>query len=427
MFHNRFTIFFTVIFHATLQERNKPMAAAPRVLLIGLEFVEPLFSGNGVLTHSVVRGLLRIGYHVTVVCARPESTPHELNPTMAIFDQLRVISVPVPDSTWRRLDRKSAWKELAENVVASSVAATDDEYQYVFGVDWSSIPTYRAIQSSLNGSPGLILLVFRVFSRSRELLTSKDESAFYQDRERAAIQAATATFVLSHVDQAELITLCQNHDQEQTFHILVPPLRQDMYDICTRSPKLRVENERRQYLVCNVRLSPEKNAIAFAQIASCLEKNGTLKKTGLVPVLIGTIVDQDYAARVKGALPSSTILMDRFLSTEEMLDYLHQAAVLIHPPVYDAYGMTIAEAAAVSTPAVIHQSHIGASSLFRADEHEIFTADFSNLEAAAATIQRLVEAPEQLHRVGLNARNRSFSWTTTEYAKQLDERLNTLQ
>lgn len=393
-----------------------------RVLLIGLEFVEPLFSGNGVLTHSVVRGLLQIGYDVTVLCARPEGTAHQVNASMSKYEKLHVISVPVPDSTWRRLDIKSAWKELAANVSEIS-ELSHETFRYVFGVDWSAIPTYRAIQSKLSGQPHLILLVFRVFSRSRELLTSDEESTFYQTRERDAIDIAAATFVLSHVDREELITLCDNASQK--FHVLVPPLRQDMYDICAASPDLRHSGERK-YLICNVRLSPEKNAIQFAHIVAVLEKNGTLKKAGLVPVMIGTICDPQYAAEVQAILPETTIIVDTFLSTHKMLEYLHQAALLVHPPVYDAYGMTIAEAAAVSTPAIIHENHIGASSLFRVEQDEIFTADFTTVETAVAKLTEILDSPDTLKRIGENAHRRTLSWTTSEYAQQLDLQLKAL-
>ena len=119
-------------------------------------------------------------------------------------------------------------------------------------------------------------------------------------------------------------------------------------------------------------------------------------------------------------------MLDTFIPSCEMLDYLQKAVLMIHPPVYDAYGMTIAEAAAVSTPTVIHENHIGASSLFRSHENEILTTDFGNVETACAKIQDMLEQPQMLEKIGENAQRRSLSWTTTEYAKQLDAQLKQL-
>ncbi len=49
------------------------------ILLICIEFVQPLFSGNGILTQGLVRGLLAQSqqYHITVFCARPESKKND--------------------------------------------------------------------------------------------------------------------------------------------------------------------------------------------------------------------------------------------------------------------------------------------------------------------------------------------------------------
>ena len=42
-----------------------------RVLIFAYEFTCAPFSGNGVLARSLVKGLLKCGAHVIVLCAKP--------------------------------------------------------------------------------------------------------------------------------------------------------------------------------------------------------------------------------------------------------------------------------------------------------------------------------------------------------------------
>jgi len=55
--------------------------------------------------------------------------------------------------------------------------------------------------------------------------------------------------------------------------------------------------------------------------------------------------------------------------------------------VYDAFGMTVAEAAAFGVPTVLHYESIGATSLFRQDCDEVFYGDMSSTEAAIESVE----------------------------------------
>ncbi len=462
------------------------------ILVISLEFVQPLFSGNGILAQSLVRGLLRLNYNVTVLCARPENPNSDdgndadwktvtIEPqtndsdTSSAMDRmddnpnLNVLVVDVPSHTWRKLDRYSCFEYLAQGAVkafsnynksnsASSFAtasantipsSTDNEYSFdhVFAIDWSSIPTVEILKEHhiLSTSTTFVFLVFRVFSSSKELCSSHDDYTFYVTRELDAIQKADVTFVLSHVDQSSLQQIQMEQQQQRNsnnsscsttsisslkeLYVHVPPLRNDFYIRCQNIPSLSLSssplsqasssNQGKRYVMCNVRLSPEKNALLFAQLMSGLSKQNILQSLNLTPIIIGSVCDETYAKQVYDALPSSTIIINTFLNSEELISILNQTILMIHPPLYDAFGMTIAEGAAVGVPSLVHNENIGASSLFCAEKEEILQEDLNAPTGILVeNVKEYLESSDTiLRRIARNAQSRALSWTVKEYAE----------
>lgn len=412
-----------------------------RVLVIGLEFVEPLFSGNGILTHSVVRSLMRQSYDVTVLCAQPNirqttsNNPTTLNSNSTTYHEaeqsqnLRIISVNVPGEKWKRLDKGSAWKEMAENAPESVILNEHfGKFDFVLGIDWSAMATYNALKSYnlLPESSIYINLVFRIFSKSKELIKSSDDEHFYHKSEVVAMEEAAVTFALSHVDKKELNNLIEDKDYDPVSHptinVLIPPLREDFLRLA-KSMTYTSMDYSRKYLLFNARFSPEKNLVLFAKMMKKLSDDGYLKKWNVTPLLIGSICDTDYANLVRSLLPSEAKVINDFLQPEELLFYLKQTVLLIHPPVYESYGMVIAEAAAAGTPTIMHKDSIGVSSLFSVDKGEIITTDMSSLRKATSSVIKIMSYRNYLSEVGQKAQNRAFEWTTEDYGAMLTKKI----
>ena len=63
-----------------------PQPKGQRVLFIGIEFVDPNFSGNGVYSRTIVKSLLSLNkVDVHVLCGRPEQDKNE-NVTLSSHD-----------------------------------------------------------------------------------------------------------------------------------------------------------------------------------------------------------------------------------------------------------------------------------------------------------------------------------------------------
>ena len=81
--------------------------------------------------------------------------------------------------------------------------------------------------------------------------------------------------------------------------------------------------------------------------------------------------------------------------------------------------MVIAEAAAAGTPTIIHEDSIGVTSLLSADHEKILNMDMASLRRSTSSVVKMVNDRKHLSKVGQNAQNRAFEWTTEDYGKTL--------
>ncbi len=108
-----------------------------RVLYITLEFVSPIFSGNGTLPRAHVRGLLAAGASVFVVCGAPEDTlartpattalalTEAINESVSADDGAgRLDGAIIPLPVWRRTDIACAYDEFCAGAAACAAQVT---------------------------------------------------------------------------------------------------------------------------------------------------------------------------------------------------------------------------------------------------------------------------------------------------------------
>jgi hypothetical protein len=115
----------------------------------------------------------------------------------------------------------------------------------------------------------------------------------------------------------------------------------------------------RDLVVCCVRLSREKEPLRFVRICASLSQADVFKKLGLTPVLFaaGEQGKCSYADEVvrefERNVPEGKVARG-FLGVQELGMLFRRTRLNIHPSTYDAYGMTIVEAASQGAPSVIH-------------------------------------------------------------------------
>ena len=184
-----------------------------RVLLLTLEYADPIFSGNGVLGRSLVSALLDSGHEVTVVCGRPaQESDARCGEGWGEYDDqpsLRVLSVPLP--VWYKLDRSSSWERFARLAALAFGIGRAALPDVVIGVDWTGHHAFQhMVDAGVFGEelpPPFIFYNFRVFSASSG---GGDDHLFYEHMEAQAVLSAATTVVLCANDGDHLRRLAQN-------------------------------------------------------------------------------------------------------------------------------------------------------------------------------------------------------------------------
>ena len=336
------------------------------------------------------------------------------------------------------------------------------------------------------------------------------ENKFYLEKESQAMLESACTVALCPFDRQMLldnysmfVTAGSSQDNSHTrsqgppiVHVILPPLRPEIFELASSAqehslagmnpytydrdtPKEATEKEptengstshRHRYITCCVRLVPEKNDMLVANVMVYMGAGGWLQRLQLTPFLCGCAADPTYAEKVKKRLrevesvgvindastpragqSARVVIVDEFLSPPELAEYLKDAVLNFHPSLYDAYGMTIVEAAAFGVPSLIHNPEaagvsdacaVGAQSLlsFTAKQSlpvNMVCADDDDDAAIARVAESIIEYFTQLTDdpcesnrderggYGQRARTAALSWTLKTAIYELLRKIST--
>ena len=313
----------------------------------------------------------------------------------------------------------------------------------ICAIDWTGAHAYRSIfqQQQPQLQQPLIYLNFRVYSSG---ISDSDRHSWYDDMERRALDSADRIIALSEGDKANLLALFSS-SKTTAVDILLPPLRGDMLKLAEKSSTLDMSQylpreiksrtinskQRRFLLTCVVRQSPEKTVLRFITLVR--ETKDLLDDLGIVPLLAGSKADQDYVASLKNELlevAPDSIIVESFLTPNQLAAIFSRTLLNVHPCAYDAYGMTIVEAAAQGAPSVMASNDvIGASALIgseaslqvgmpKGDERQLDGIDL---------IRDLLLRPATIDALGVEARKRALAWDEKAYGSRLIEIINETQ
>ncbi|KAG7668203.1 hypothetical protein Ndes2437A_g07333 [Nannochloris sp. 'desiccata'] len=424
-----------------------------RILFLSIEFSIGTFSGNGIYAISQVRALRGLGHEVLVICGRPAA----LSPPTADTDA-SLFSVPLP--VWNRLDVGCSWKEYALGCGAPSIvnAVVNFEADVVLGVDWHSYQAYLNVhealvadfyyQKSASSSfplkiniPPYVCSNYRVYLRS--LSPNDTDFQIMKKLEGDSLLHGICSTVLSASDQnfVEKNYYISDH-LPPPLHVILPALRADLAAI----PLPHITQERK-YLLCCVRASSEKEPHRFINLICELEKRNFFNKNGIIPLLAGAgwkvtsssvgaySPDQEQQQeplkttsttsltptekyvlelreQIKTYVPCCQVI-EHFLGPIEMAQIYFQTVLNVHPPLYDAFGMTCCEAASQLAPSLVAgKGHIGATDLLSEEREEIFVTDMEDsIENLADTVEKIIQNREKLKKVGETAAAAVRKWS----------------
>jgi glycosyltransferase involved in cell wall biosynthesis len=453
---------------------STPEKSRVAVLFISLELADPLFSGNGVYARTVLQALLSSlpDARAMALCGRPsthgglgelssiQSATVLPNADASVTERLSVKAIAL--SRWGSLDRTSDWRgfEAAEPFRALVSAF---EPTHVLFVDWTGarlvqnlFPLRTDIKTTTSPggcstlTPRLIYLNFRVFSSNRGTVSlSQEDQLFYSEQEKSAVLHADVSVALCPADAQSLnklaFTASTNLSPHQgQVHVLNPPLREDLRALAvSRDPALKPERtKRRKWLLCCTRLSREKNVELFIETVAQPGMHLALEQLGVVPFLVGSGPDGEYVKALRDSLMNAcpfAMVQDFVQGDPSFLAQLYsETALNFHPALYEAYGMTVVEAAAFGAPSLFDSGgDIGVASRLRPEEGEAMTVPLDSFgaanatghsssgqhhggaEAAAVSVLAALKDEARLKAVGQAAQVRSISWNMEAFGADL--------
>lgn len=401
-----------------------------RVVYITLEYrLSDLFSGNGIVARSHVRGLAAQGVTVLVVCGRPRG----LKATEPAVQRVKVLSVPL--DVWHTTDRNASHAQFASGAAtALEEEGGFDSNDAILAVDWTGM----AVVNEYTSKGGLVekpvmYLNFRVYCSMAAI--SEEDREFYRMKESEAVRRAISSGggVVALCDADDYTLRCMEDlgsdlvGWDSRFRVVLPMLREEFLEIARRDEDQILDFARRRvYLVSLVRLSEDKGPHRFLKLLQNLQEGDPeiWRRTGVVPLLCGADSQPEYAGRIKEELRRTVphaVIMDKFLTPDELAVVLKNSVLNIHSAIYEAYGMTIVEAAAMGCPTVLHESRVGAAQLLDPRKKASATVDVTDERAFANIVRRLLEDDTARLQLAHSAYLHGTSWTETEHVRALLE------
>lgn len=337
----------------------------------------------------------------------------------------------MPVDIWFTTDRKSSHEQFARGVsrILDEIdwASTDA----CFAVDWTAMNALHVMSADSTAimqreSVPVMYLTYRSYASMTGI--SDDDRDFYSEVERNAVRRAVSS-------GGGVVALCDDDwrtqssftDNEHAVRVILPMLRTEFSTVADEDKgKILDFGRKRQYLVSLVRLSEDKGPHRFVQMLRDIQQEDPTfwDRTGVVPLLCGAASQPEYAARVKrellDAVPNA-VLVDRFLPPLEMAHLMQQAILNVHGALYEAYGLTIVEAAAMGCPSVINTSGIGAAQLLSVEDGAVEAVNILDRGMLVKRVKRIVE--DDAYRIQLmhQAYMKATSWREEQHVAMLED------
>ena len=205
-------------------------------------------------------------------------------------------------------------------------------------------------------------------------------------------------------------------------------IRQSLPQKASAALDVLVSPLERKLIVCACRLSQEKNPLYFVEMMRCGALRKTIADLGLIPVLCGAAAEEEYAEYCRALLLESypnAVIIDDFLGPEELASIFAHSVVNFHPSRYDAFGMTIIEAAVFGAPSIINCRDVGATELLGEDAYLPLDMNLPTDELAIV-VSNILSDKDRLEAVQKASYQKAIDWNEDASGEVILERLKAL-
>ncbi|ETO26699.1 hypothetical protein RFI_10435 [Reticulomyxa filosa] len=429
-----------------------------RYLFVAYEFIQStVFSGNGVYGRTIVSSLLQKDCDVVVVCAHPQIVKNDEKNTNKMQFLKEQMTVQDADKKKTMNDnRHNCWHTGAckqmENVGSTERLSKTSCFSHLLFVDYSACLASQVLVTILNlFTIKKTYFNFRVFHKNSNLTKSSkknnepvtvdvnddDDVSFYVSVEKQCVDWSDQIIALCQMDLQALQQLSDSKlssdsggPHEKMWHVLYPPLQPAVHALALKTKPILNEQKfegNRKYILCCVRISPEKNMMVFIDMLPYLQMERFADKNVSL-FIVGSCNDVRYKQTLVSKLEHYSkqyhipYVMHEFLQVDEFSVILRSSIVNVHTSLNEPYGMTIMESAAFQTPSIVHFQNIGAEEMMkkRTSSPSVFYSDLRDPKQLSIDVMKVLDMYFQndstYHKVSLNAQNIALGYGTDTFA-----------
>lgn len=356
-----------------------------RIVYISLEYLQPIFSGNGALARMQVSELLNQKNILLLFCGNEygkqiieKSTPN-----------FQVISIN--HNSQRDLSLHADYKSFNKGILEKKSSIHAFKPEIIIINDWHAFNAAIELKNELKIP--LIYQFFRIFSRDPNFFSNNAEYEQMRKIEESLVQNATLAVQLSE----DTKNWCVNNFHVPT-EVLYPPLKNEYI-----SEFKKLEQIKPKYFhdpirfITFVRISPEKQLEEMLQFVAACDFEWEL-------LISGEKVNQKYWDKINSLINDLQIQNRvRFLGVLPIPDLIKQlldSDAYIHPARYEPFGISIMEAALTGIPVILDISpKIGAGELL-SDNKSCIRLDYLHPKEAASRLKAFIQNPQQWESIG---------------------------
>jgi glycosyltransferase involved in cell wall biosynthesis len=388
---------------------------ALRIIFITLEYMDPIFSGNGAASRFQVQELLNQGHSVLVCCG--DEYGEQTNPNIIDNERLDIISIPIQSRKTLGID--ADYSGFCDGLKHNIQKIKDFNADLMINIDWHSSSFLQSERSNL--SFPLIYIFFRVFGRAPNAFKQKEDFLKIKNFE----------YKLSKIADLN-IQICKNNTQwvlknygvlSKTLYMPINPkfikIADDLLENESSLSKNLVstaEKYKNKTLITISRLSPEKKVHRLIILLKYLPCEIDLK-------IYGEPVKDEYFSYlldlIKKNQLNERVNLKGWVQREEIIQDLIKSDAYVHPASYEPFGMSIMEAAYTKLPIFLDISKkIGAGELL--DEKDAcLRIPLDKPKEAANLLSSILYNPANLKRLGLDAQKIAKNLTVSHHIQKL--------
>ena len=363
---------------------EEPSFTKKKIIYITMDFINPIFSGNGTLSRIQVFGLADLGHNLFVIC--PEGSIEEDQKLRSYIDQGKITVQQKTLSSEKDLSILSDWKGFNKYSKDLSKQIASFKPNLILSPDWHGIDLAVKIKNQLNIP--IISEFYRVFSFFEDYHDNHDDYEIIKEKELKILKESKKICVLCNIDKSWAL---DNGMEEKSIEITYPPVLDyfltELRDAESQNKENQKENQKKnQKNNQNSKIFIKKSYSPFTVARVVREK----KIHRLLPILrelrneakkqdfpfkykfYGEKLDKKYWHFLQDEIIkenlSDIIEFEGKISIPGLIQVYLNSDCYIHTSEYEPFGITIIEAALTECPIFLdYKSLIGASEVLVKD------------------------------------------------------------